>query len=415
MKFIDRLKGVFKTEQRSTPVETRRNGVFQELFGIGESGISVTQESALKLSATWACIRLLSELPASLPIDVFEEKGEHRSPVDHWSKELLMNPSPLMNRFSFHETMNGWLQGWGNGYALIDMGKYNPGISLIPLHPKGVEPVISQGKIFYKVKDELTGISGTFFRDEIIHYKMFSTDGIQGKSPIMVAKENIALGLAAEKFGSRFFRRGGNLKAVIESENHMSDEDFKEWKRRWENYYQGDTGDHQTPILEYGLKYKPLGIDPEAAQFIATRQFQLTEVCRIFNVPPHLIGDLSRATFSNIEHQDLQFVKYTLRPILRRQEMELEEKLLDPKERGRIRIRFNLDGLLRGDLTTLTTHIVQLVNNGTITRNEGRALLNRNPLSGLDVPLDPANITGKKAEEVKEYLKSLILYGHGEE
>lgn len=414
MGFFSKLAGLLVKPEQRTASTSRKSG-FSEFMGMGESGIAVNEESALRLSATWACIRLLSELPASLPLEVLKEEGNNRSPVDHWVKDVLMEPSQLMNRFSFHETMNGWLQGWGNGYALIDINKYNKGISLIPLHPKGVEPLISDGKIFYKVKDELTGISGTFFRDEIIHYKMFSTDGIKGKSPIMVAKDNIALGLAAEKYGSQFFRKGGNIKAVIETPGHMGDVEFKEWKRRWDTYYKGASGDHETPVLEYGMSYKPMGIAPEAAQFIASRQFQLTEICRVFNVPPHLIGDLSRATFSNIEHQDLQFVKYTLRPILRRQEMELEEKLLDVKERGKIRIRFNLDGLLRGDLTSLTNHIVQLTNNGTLTRNEGRSLLNRNPIDGLDEPLDPANITGKKAEEAQKYLKSLIMHGNGKE
>lgn len=414
MGFFSKLAGLLsKPEQRT--IDSPRKAGFSEFMGMGESGIAVNEESALHLSATWACIRLLSELPASLPVEVMKEEGDHRSPIDHWVKDLLMNPTQLMNRFSFHETMNGWLQGWGNGYALLDIGKFNPGVSLIPLHPKGVEPVISQGKIFYKVKDELTGITGTFFRDEIIHYKMFSTDGIKGKSPIMVAKDNIALGLAAERYGSTFFRKGGNIKAVIETTGHMGDEEFKTWKRRWDTYYKGSNGDHETPILEYGMNYKPLGIEPDAAQFIESRQFQLTEICRVFNVPPHLIGDLSRATFSNIEHQDLQFVKYTLRPILRRQEMELEEKLLDVKERGKIRIRFNIDGLLRGDLAATTNHILQLTNNGTLTRNEGRALLNRNPLDGLDKPLDPANITGKKAKEAQKYLKSLIMHGNGKE
>jgi HK97 family phage portal protein len=142
-----------------------------------------------------------------------------------------------------------------------------------------------------------------------------------------------------------------------------------------------------------------LGIPPEQAQFIATRQFQLQEIARIFNVPPHMIGDLSRTTFSNIEHSDIQFVKYTLRPILRRQELELEQKLLKPEELGRIRIRFNMDGLLRGDLTTITAHIHQMVIDGIITPNEGRTLLNRDPLPGLDTPYVPANITGKNPQD----------------
>jgi len=398
MGLISWIKRTFGTpsEEKSEKAPISPPGAEFLFRGLSDAGIVIDEESALRLSAVWACIRLLSELPASLPIEVYEEKGESRIPVDHPAKYILLNPSDLLNRFTWHETMNAWQQGWGNAYSLIDDSAGTRNIKLIHLHPSGVVPVLSNGRLFYNVRDRLTGISDTFFREEIIHYKMLSTDGIVGKSPIRIARDNIALGLAAERYGARFFRRGGNLKAVIETEGHMSDLEFKEWKRRWEKYYQGDSGDHNTPILEYGMKYKQLGVNPEDAQFIASRKFQLNEICRIFNVPPHLIADLERSTFSNIEHQDLQFVKYTLRADLRRKEMELEDKLIiDPREKGKIRIRFNIDGLLRGDLTTLTNHILQLTNNGTLTRNEGRALLNRNPIPGLDKPLEPANITGK--------------------
>ena len=368
---------------------------FSDFIGISDSGIVVTEETALKMSAVWSCIRLLSELPASLPIEVYKESGTTRTPIDHPVKDLLMKPSKLMNRFSWHELMNAWLEGWGNAIAIIERNQAGYPIGLNPIHPAAVEAGTVDGRVFYKIEDRDRNISGTFFSEEIVHYKMFTTSGLWGKSPIQVAKENIGLGLAAEKFGAKFFHRGGNLKAVIEAEGHMSDLEFVEWKRRWEQFYSGTAGDHTTPILEYGLKYKPLGIPPEQAQFIATRTFQLQEVARIFNVPPHMIADLSRATFSNIEHQDIQFVKYTLRPILRRQEMELEEKLLMPQEQGVIRIRFNLDGLLRGDLATQTQHIREMVLAGVMSRNEGRSILNLNPVPGGDELYTPANIVGK--------------------
>lgn len=369
-------------------------GSFAGMLGTSESGINITEETALTMSAVWSCIRLLSEMPGSFGIDTYEETGNKRTPIDHQVKELIMKPNEFMIGFTWSELMNAWLQGWGNGISLIDNAGNGTAKRLIPLHPKGVEAVMSDNKVFYKVNDEKFNIKGTFYPEEVVHYKMFSTDGLWGKSPIQVAKENIGLGLAAERFGAKFFAKGGNLKSVIEVEGNLKDEEFKQWKKRWDAYYSGSAGDHTTPILEYGMKYKPLGIPPEQAQFVATRMFQLTEICRIFNVPPHLIGDLSRATFSNIEHQDIQFVKYTLRPLLRRQELELEEKLLLPKEKGKIKIRYNLDGMLRGDLAAQTTHIKEMVLSGVMTRNEGRRILNLNPITGGDELFVPANIVG---------------------
>jgi len=389
------LKSIFKkSSARSSDIGLKKP--FSEFLGlISEAGIPITEETALKMSAVWSCIRILSELPASLPIETIEEKGRTRTPIDHDVKYLLMKPNSLMSRYTWHELMNAWLQGWGNGISVIDNRQSGSPKALLPVHPSTVKAKYSDGRIFYQVSDEMLGIKGTFFSEEILHYKMFSTNGYWGKSPIRIAQENIGLGLAAEKFGAAFFKKGGNLKAVIETAGHMTDTEFKEWKKRWDAFYSGAAGDHGTPVLEYGLTYKPLGIPPEQAQFIASRIFQLQEVARIFNVPPHIIADLSKATFSNIEHQDIQFVKYTLRPLLRRQEMELEEKLLTPKERGTIRIRFNLDGMLRGDLAAVTNHVKEMVNGGIMTPNEGRSLLNLNPMDGCDVIRVPANIVGK--------------------
>lgn len=393
VKFSDRVKAFISPQTRS--VNSGLSASFASLMGASDSGVIVNEETALKFSAVWQAIRIYSELPASLPIEFYEEKNGLRIPIEHDAKYVLMHPNALMNRFTWHELMNAWLQGWGNGISIIDSRNRGIPETLMPVHPGSVEPKYLDGKIFYKVDDREIGIKGTFFSDEVIHYKGFTTTGFWGKSPIQVAKDNIGLGMAAEKFGAKFFAKGGNLKAVIEGEGHMKDEEFKAWKKRWEEAYSGSAGDHSTPILEYGLKYKALGVAPEAAQFIQTRQFSIQDVARWFNLPPHMVGDLSRSTFSNIEHQDLQFVKYSLRPVLRRQEIELEEKLLQPKEKGVIKIRYNLDGMLRGDLASVTQHIKEMVLSGVLSPDEGRALLNRNPRQGGNEFYTPANIVGK--------------------
>lgn len=393
-KLRERISAFLNFNRRSSDDSLRK--AFSDLGGITESGVSVTQESAQKFSAVWQALLIKSIIPASLPLEFYEETGNIRKPIEHDAKEVLMRPNGLMNRFTFVEVMNAWLAGWGNGIALIDNRRTGRPESLMPIHPSCVEPKLSGGRIFYIIKEEDLGIEGTFFSEEILHYKGFTTTGLWGKSPIEVAKDNIGLSLATEKFGSTFFKKGGNLKSVIETEGHIPDKEFELWKSRWQTSYYGPAGDHETPVLEYGMKYKQLSIPLDASQFIETRLFGIQDVGRWFNLPTHMLRELSRSTFSNIEHQDIEYVKYSLRPDLRRQELELEEKLLLPKERGRIRIRYNLDGLLRGDLASVTQHIKEMVYAGVMSRNEGRNLLNMNPLAGLDDPLTPANIVGKE-------------------
>lgn len=396
VRFRDRIQAFLhpKVETQKRSSDTFKG--FAGFGGLSDSGISVNEESSLKFSAVWLARRILSELPASLPVEVYELKGSNRTSIEHPVKEILLRPNALMNSFTWTELMNDWLQGWGNGISVIDNRQTGRATSLMPVHPSSVTPRISGGKIFYSINDQAMGITGTFFAEEIVHYKLFTSNGLWGRDPITMAKENIGLGLATEKFGAKFFKKGGNIKAAIETEGHMDDTEFAAWKARWEKYYSGDSGDHETPILEYGMKYKPLGIAPDAAQFLETRQFSIQDIARWFNLPPHMLGDLSRSTFSNMEQQDISFVKYNFRALIRRQEIELEEKLLLPQERGKYFIRYNLDGLLRGDLATVTAHIKEMVLSGVINPDEGRALLNRNPRPGGSEFYTPANIVGNQ-------------------
>jgi len=399
-KLRERVKAFLNPEQRS--VDDSLKKAFSEFIGTSESGILVNQDTAMRFSAVWQAMLIKSILPASLPLEFYEEHNGIRIPVEHDAKEVLLRPNGLMNRFTWTEVLNSWLCGWGNGVALIDNRKNGYPESLMPIHPSNVEAKLSGGRIFYIINDRDLGIKGTFFSEEIIHYRGFTTTGLWGKSPIEVAKDNLGLSLAAEKLGATFFRKGGNLKSVIETDGHIPDKEFTEFKTRWSSTYSGTAGDHETPVLEYGMKYKQLSIPLDASQFIETRQFGIQDVARWFNLPPHMLRDLSRSTFSNIEHQDLEFVKYSFRPDLRRQELELEEKLLLPKEQGRIRIRYNLDGLLRGDLASLTAHVKEMVLAGVMTRNEGRKLLNMNPMEGGDTLILPANIVGNNNSATNE-------------
>jgi HK97 family phage portal protein len=223
----------------------------------------------------------------------------------------------------------------------------------------------------------------------ILHFKDLSLDGVVGKSRIIQAKEAIGLGLAAEKFGAEFFGNGSQARGVLEHPGMMGDEAYANFKKSWES-----RGHHSTPILEEGMAYKQITIPPEAAQFIASREFQLQDIARVYRVPPHLLADLSRATFSNIEHSDIQFVKYTLRPLVKRYEQELEVKLLG-KDLGKKNIRFNLDGILRGDTAARSQYYATMKQNKIMTTNEIRAHENMNPIEGGDILENPSTTSDK--------------------
>jgi len=361
-----------------------------------EAGISVTPDSALKLSAVYACVRILSEIPASLPISVTsrDKSGKIIDLSDGPIYQLLHAPNGYMNNFTFTELMNANMQLSGNAVALIIRNGNGYPIKLIPVSWNSTEVKLYKGDVYYIIDDRLVEIKGTFHSTDIIHYKMLSRNGIVGIAPLDKAREAIGLGLAAEHYGAKFFGKGGNYKAVMETDKQMDEPEWKKFYKRLQSYT-----DHDIPLLEYGVKYKDIGISPEQAQFVSSRTFQLQDIARFFNVPPHIIGDLSRATFSNIEHQDIQFVKYSLRSILKRQEVELETKLAPLDGTDKPDIKHVLDGLLRGDTKTRADYYQKLVPLGVLTRNEARAEENRSPLPGLDEPLNPANITGKPAEE----------------
>lgn len=360
------------------------------------SKINVNHETALKFSAVWAAVRLLSEIPASLPKSVLKKvDGNWIANDDDPISHLLEYPNELMSGFDFHELMNSSLQLRGNALAIIQTDNKGIPVRLQPINWSSVNLRLNQGQLIYNVNDTTYGIKGNFLSDEVIHYKIFSYEGLVGRSPITLAKENISLALSAEQYGKDFFDKGGNAKAVIETTAPFkSYTEYSGWKEKYDREHGGFGSNHGVPVLQPGMSYKQLTMSMEDAQFIATRQFQLTDIARWFNIPPHLLSDLSRSTFTNIEHQDLQFIKYTLRGVIKRQEKEWERKLFSPEQRKTSGIKFNLDGLARGDMMARSNYIVAMVNAGVMTPNEGRKIENLEPKPGNDDLRIPQNITG---------------------
>ena len=349
------------------------------LGGETSSGAKVTPESSLLYTGVRACVDLYSTLVASMPKGVFQNKEGSRvaMPDDPVHKLIAYTPNPYMNAHEFWELMNNYLDLWGNAYAIITWSKGVP-IGLTPVHPAAMKPEIISGEVLYLADATIRGLQGTYRQKDILHFKGLTTDGLLGRSPIADAAQAIGIGLSSENFGATFFNNQGISKGVLEMDGSLDEESRNAWAKSWKN-----NQDHGTPLLEYGIKYKALNVPPEEAQFLQTRTFQLEDIARIFHIPPPLIGVLGDSSFSSIESLDIAFVKYGLRPKIKKFEKELEAKLF-PNELGKKNILFNLDGLMRGDTATRAEYYSKMIASRVLSPNDVRKLENMNPYEGGD-------------------------------
>jgi len=328
------------------------------LFWSGSSsGVFVNEDTALRTAAVYACVRVISEAIASLPLNVYEYSGDGRNlaPSHNLYNILHYEPNPEMTSFAFRETMMSHVLLYGNAYAQIIRDNSGKVKALYPLLPNKVEVRRSEaGDLFYtywrnddeRRRGELAGAIA-MPKDYVLHFAGLSFDGLVGYSPIAIARNAIGLAIATEDYGAGFFNNSANPGGIIEADHVISNPD--KIRLAWEALYRGSNKSHRIAILEEGLKFKPVSIPPEEAQFLETRRFQLDEIARIFHVPPHMIGDLEKSSFNNIEQQSLEFLTYTIDPWVTRLEQSMFQRLLLPLEKERYFIKFNVDGLLRGD------------------------------------------------------------------
>ena len=387
MPIKDRLAAALRALGKPQP-----NG---SLIGSGQflssmAGVPVSEETAMRFTSVQACVRVLSEDIASLPIHVYrrtKDNGKERA-REHPLYEILHDqPNPDMTSSSMREAMMVNLLLFGNAYAFVEYDRSGQVKALWPLKSSETSPYrAGNGKIRYR--------SGTsdLAAEEVLHIPGLSFDGLLGLSPIAYAREAIGLGLAAEQFGSRFFRDGTHLGGIISMQGSMSDEGFERTRKQFAEMYAGLQRAHGVPILEGGATYTPIGIPPEDAQFLETRKYQRADIAAIFRVPLHLIGDLEHATFSNIEHQDLAYLQRTLLPWLVRWEQAIRMRLLSPRERGTILCEHDTSGFLRGDTQSRMEAYSTAIQNGVMSPNEARQRENLNPVPGGDVILLPLNM-----------------------
>ena len=354
-------------------------GGWSFLFGSTSSGKAVNERTAMQASSVYACVRILAESVAGLPLHVIERniEGSKTAKPEHPLYRLLHDePNREMTSFVFREALMTHLLLWGNAYAqIIRDGRGYP-VALYPLLPDRVSvDRDNTGELTYTYQSDKGQVK--LRRENILHIPGLGFDGLIGYSPIAMAKNSIGMALATEEYGAAFFANGANPGGVLEHPGVLKDKD--RLRDSWQSQFTGANA-HKVAVLEEGLKFHQISIPPEQAQFLETRKFQINEIARIFRVPPHMVGDLEKSSFSNIEQQSLEFVKYTLDPWVVRWEQSLGQALLLPSEKDRFFIKFNLDGLLRGDYHTRMLGYSTGIQNGFLSVNDVRGLEDMNLL-----------------------------------
>lgn len=384
------IKSLFGFGQaRDMPVDKAADAGYSFLFGRTTSGKPVNERTAMQTTAVYACVRILAEAIASLPLHVYEyqDDGGKKLVHDHPLYYLLHDePNPEMTSFVFRETLMSHLLIWGNAYAQIIRDGAGRVLGLYPLLPDKMEVQRDdRGNIYYvysRNSDE-----NPMFKEygniklkaeDVLHIPGLGFDGLIGYSPIAMAKNAVGMTLACEEYGASFFANGANPGGVLEHPGVLKDP--SKVRESWNSVYRGVNNAHKIAVLEEGMKYQQIGIPPEEAQFLETRKFQINEIARLYRIPPHMVGDLDKSSFSNIEQQSLEFVKYTLDPWVIRWEQSLQRSLLLPGEKGKYFIKLNVDGLLRGDYQSRMNGYAVGRQNGWFSANDIREMENMNPI-----------------------------------
>ena len=377
------FSGLFRS--RDKPQNSLNGSRYFFWFGHTTSGKAVTEMSAMQMTAVYSCVRILSEAVAGLPLQLFRynENGGREKALDHPLYRLLHDePNPEMTSFVFRETLMSHLLLWGNAYAQIVRNGRGEVLGLYPLMPNKMKVDRDErGNLYYEYSrtTEDTNTLGKKQKvilrpSDVLHIPGLGFDGLVGYSPIAMATNAIGLAIATEEYGAKFFANGATPGGVLEHPGIIKDP--QKIRDSWNAAYQGSANAHKVVVLEEGMKYQSIGISPEQAQFLETRKFQINEIARIFRVPPHMVGDLEKSSFSNIEQQSLEFVKYTLDPWVVRWEQAMTRVLLLDSEKPRYFIKFNLEGLLRGDYQSRMNGYAIGRQNGWMSANDIRELEN---------------------------------------
>lgn len=380
---LERITNVFipaKTQKRDLSL----NSIFQN------ANVFDT-DKALTLTAVWCAIRLLAESVSSLPISVYSKQAngdkleDSKSPIYNLVK---FKPNYYQNKITFFEYIMLCICTNGNAYAKIERNNSGTPTQLLCIDPDNVTIVIKDNELFYQVDNE-----GVLDASDVLHFKTITDDGINGISPIDQCAKALNWSLSLEEFGATFFSNGAKPSSILQTDRALSDTALQRLKTSFNNNYGKLKNSNSTIVLEEGLTFKPISISPEQAQFLASRTFSIEEVARIFRVGPHLLMDLTKSSFNNIEMQSQEFVTYTLMPYITRIEEEMNLKLFRTNELGKTFVEFNVNGLLRGDVKSRTEAYKTAITNGYMSINEVRQKENMNSIDGGDKHFMQMNMT----------------------
>ncbi len=386
------LQRVFGLEPQAGTPGPSEDFWYEPTFGLSNSGQVVTADTAMRLGAVYAAVRVISETVAQVPIIIYRRLpngGKERA--DHPLTRLLGHkPNVAQDSFQFREMATGHVALRGNGYAEKIRGRGGVVDQLVPLNPARMRPErLLDGRRRFRYTTEL-GAPRVFAQEDVFFLPGLSFDGISGVSPIGLQRETLGVAAAARDYGARFFRNDARPGGVLEHAGHFkTDEDREEFRASWQRSQTGPNR-HRMAVLEDGMTYKEIGLSNEDAQFLETRKYSDVEIARIFNLPPHKLQILDQASFSNIEQQAIDFVVGSMVPWFVRWECAINTQLIARPDV--FFAEFLLDGLLRGDTAARYSAYGSGITNGWLTRNEARSRENLNPLPGLDEPLSPLNM-----------------------
>jgi HK97 family phage portal protein len=363
------------------------------------SGMVVTPDTAMRATAVFACVQYLARSIAAMPLILYRrlpDSGKARDYEHPLARVLHDQPNSWQTAYEFRAMLQAHLSLRGNAYARIVAANGNPVAALLPLHPDRVRPLPERvsGRLAYEYFPR-RGAREVLLQEEVLHLRGLSLaeDGVIGLSPLDCMREAVGLTLAAEAYGARFYRNNARPGIVLKHPGRLSPDAGKRLKESWNSQYAGPENAHKTAVLEEGMDLISVGMTAEEAQFLETRKFQRNEIAAIFGVPPHKIGDLERATFSNIEHQAIEVVTDTIRPWAVAWEQAMTRDLFTEELRRTHMLAFNLDGLLRGDIESRYRAYATGRQWGWLSANDVREREDMNRIDGGDLYLAPVNMT----------------------
>lgn len=371
------------------------------------TGLDVDRYTALGLPVVWACVRVLAETLASLPLILYKrtDGGKERADAHPLYPILHIQPNPEQTAFVFKEQLQHHLGIFGNAYAQIVRDGRGYVKELWPLDPSLVKPFRDERglRFTYKKKDGAEEV--TFEKNEILFIPALSFNGIQGYAPLEINKQTLGLALAAKRYAAEFFANNATPSLALVSPGKLTEEAAKRMAKSWRDSH-GKWGKKGTPaVLEQGIEIKTLSAEPEKVQLVEIQKYLTREVCRFYRMQPHMVQDLENATFTNIEHQGLEFVTHTIRPWLVRWEQAITTQLLTEKERKEYFCEFLIDALLRGDIVARSTAYRTFMEMGVLNADEIREMENKNRREGGDTYYAPQNwiaTAGSGLEQQKE-------------